>query len=150
MKSLIEMFMGKGKENEQIARANQEFTGKSDRDAAERMLTTLDRGDIMPGNWRHFGGRNERGGMKAEYSRPWDLPPQQFSDMISYQEGLSDSDMSSLNKDYEVLHGNAHGNIDKAIQQSALQQVYNQDSPKWSSSTDNNEVNPGGPMNGDY
>ena len=133
--------MNKGKENEQVARAKQEFQNRDDVVVADRMLRTLSMGDIQPGNWRFYGDKNAAGGMGAKYDRPWDLPPQQFQDMISYQEGLSDSDLARLNKDYEILHGNAHGNIDRAIQKSALQQVYENDSKNWSSAADNNEFN---------
>jgi hypothetical protein len=118
--SIADLFKSKAEKSEANAKARSALLAKQEKRAAEaivmdRVLTTMDRGQLGPSWNRSRVSHNPAGGIKPMYPTPWSQPQQAWDDMLSHQEGLSDADISSLNADYNVLNGRAHDSIDNEL-----------------------------------
>ena len=118
--SIADLFKSKAEKSEANAKARAALLAKQEERTAEaivmdRVLTTLDQGEIGPRWSRSAVTHNESGGLAPKYPLPWNMPPQQWGDMLAHQEGLPDASISQLNADYEVLNGRAHDGINNRI-----------------------------------
>ena len=75
------------------------FPDKSYVNAAQRMQETLDQGDLGPSQYMW----NTRESGKRDVL-PWRLSPQNWSDMLSTQEGLTEEQVNQLNADYYKMN----------------------------------------------
>ena len=118
--NIADLFKSKAEKNEANAKARSALLAKQEERAAEaivmdRVLTTMDRGQLDPSWNRSRVAHNSAGGIEPMYPTPWSQPKQSWDDMLSHQEGLSDADLSRLNADYNILNGKAHDSINNKL-----------------------------------
>ena len=118
--SIAALFKKKAEKSEANSKAKAALRAQQEKRTAEaivmdRVLTTLDQGGLGP-NWsRSATTHNESGGLAPKHPLPWSMPPQQWGDMLSHQEGLPDAAISRLNADYNILNGKAHDSINNEL-----------------------------------
>ena len=118
--TIADLFKSKAEKNEANAEAKTLLRAKQEKRKAEsivmdRVLTTLDQGELGPSWSRSATTHNESGGLAPKYQLPWDMPQQEWDDMLTHQEGLPDAAISRLNADYNVLNGKAHDSINNEL-----------------------------------
>mgnify|MGYP005820919409 CR=1 FL=1 len=101
--SLLQNLINKKKVDNEIASTKEQadimFPNKSYVNAALRMQETLDQGDLGPSQYMW----NTRDSGKRDVL-PWRLSPQNWSDMLSTQEGLTEEQVNQLNADYYKMN----------------------------------------------
>ena len=138
--SLLKWFgkQAQDNENEKAAKAALQEKREAEAIVMQRMYMTMDKGDLGPYYNRSSVSHNEAGGITPKYPLPWNMPPQQFQDMLDTSEGLNDEDLSQIAKDYNVLNGNAYDKMDNVLQKTYMRENGGRG---WKSANDNNEVN---------